>query len=150
MTTRTVVTHIRKPEPTPSTDFNFSQEMLPVSRFDEKVASEVKDYTEKAWNTFTAIAMPTIADEPWRRTDLKNMPVGNFRLAGQQDAAMLPTPPVELLQPLLGSQHAGQIALTQNQPEVWFRSSSHRKRCNLHGYSRRLSESWGPYLKNAG
>jgi len=119
MTSRTIVTRTRKQEPAPPLSFNFSREMLPVYQFDGKVASTLKEYAEKAWDTFTLLPIPSITDEPWRRTDLKSLAVGNFRLAGEQGPSQLSNPPDELLRPLIGNQHAGQIILTQNKPEVW-------------------------------
>jgi len=64
--------------------------------------------------------MPTTTDEPWRRTDLRGLRAGAFRLPSQVDLASLrlPEPPEALLQPLAGEAHGGQIVLTANGARV--------------------------------
>jgi Fe-S cluster assembly protein SufD len=119
MTTRTVITRTRKQESTPSSVFNFSKEMLPVYQFDGKVSSDVKEYVEKAWEITSTLPMPSITDEPWRRTDIRSMPSGNFKLASLVGADEFLLPPAELTKPLIGNKHAGQIMLTRNKPDVW-------------------------------
>ncbi len=119
MTTRTVITRTRKQETTSLSEFNFTKEMLPVEQMAGKISSDIKDYANKAWETFSTLPMPSITDEPWRRTDLKSMPAGKFQFTIQESPTQFSSPPEELLEPLTGNQHAGQIMLTQKQPEVW-------------------------------
>jgi len=56
--------------------------------------------------------MPTTKDEPWRRTDLRGLQADSFRIPTDEDAENLPEPPGELLQPLIGEDHGGQIVIT--------------------------------------
>jgi Fe-S cluster assembly protein SufD len=119
MTIRTVISRTRKQEPGSGNGLDFPKNLLPTNRLNGKVSSEIKEYVEKAWETFTSLPMPTISDEAWRRTDLRAMPASDFRLVEEQDTQELPSPPAELRMPVIGSSHAGQVLLTQNRPEVW-------------------------------
>ncbi len=123
MTIRTVISRTRKQDPGSGAGLDFPKNMLPTNRLNGKLPLEIKEYVEKAWETFMSLPMPTISDEPWRRTDLRAMPVSNFRLAEEQNNQELASPPAELLKPLIGSSHAGQVLLTQNRPEVWLEPS---------------------------
>jgi Fe-S cluster assembly protein SufD len=69
------------------------------------------NYRANAWNKYSAFDMPTIQDEAWRRTDLRGLEAGSFRLADSDSSLSYPIPPAELLQPLAGSDHGGQIIL---------------------------------------
>ncbi len=118
MTTRTVISRNRKQETAASKDFLFSKDMLPLYQLNGKATPEFKEYAENAWENFTAFPIPTITEEPWRRTDLRSMPVDKFNLASQDELTTFPTPPVELLKPLVGSEHAGQIIIGNKFPQV--------------------------------
>ncbi|NOY98336.1 MAG: hypothetical protein GXP40_03895, partial [Chloroflexi bacterium] len=43
-------------------------------------AGAFADYRQKAWETYQSLALPTTREEAWRRTDLRSLPVGDFRL----------------------------------------------------------------------
>jgi Fe-S cluster assembly protein SufD len=55
--------------------------------------------------------MPATTDEPWRRTDLRALEAGGFRLPAHGEAHTLPGAPDALLHPLIGEEHGGQIVL---------------------------------------
>jgi Fe-S cluster assembly protein SufD len=55
--------------------------------------------------------MPTTKDEPWRRTDIRALQSENLHLPSPEAHENLPGPPAELLQPLVGERHGGQIVL---------------------------------------
>jgi Fe-S cluster assembly protein SufD len=76
----------------------------------------LQDYRDRAWEAYERLPMPTTSDEAWRRTDLRAMQAGAFRLAqdGAVKAMRLPEPPKELLRPLAGKAHGGQIVLGPN------------------------------------
>jgi Fe-S cluster assembly protein SufD len=71
--------------------------------------------------------MPTTRDEAWRRTDLHGLQAGSFRLPDPQIVHGLPQPPTELLQPLVGEQHGGQIILLPQGPQVHLDSALQEK-----------------------
>ncbi|MFH1184291.1 MAG: Fe-S cluster assembly protein SufD [Chloroflexota bacterium] len=76
----------------------------------------VSDYREHAWSAFMRRTIPDVTQEAWRRTDLRALPAGEFRLASGAGAA--PPVPPELLQPLVADQHGGQIVIGNSRPVV--------------------------------
>jgi Fe-S cluster assembly protein SufD len=74
----------------------------------------VGDYRRRAWEAFESLPLPTTNDEPWRRTDIRSLRAGAFHIAGPSDLPNLrnPQPPLELLQPLAGEAHGGQLVFT--------------------------------------
>jgi Fe-S cluster assembly protein SufD len=112
---RTVVTKTRKSDRRESQEFRFNEGMIPkqvgVSDYFEK-------YREDAWKAFERIAMPTTRDEPWRRTDIRKLRAAEFHLSVNGNRNKLPEVPRELLEPLVGDQHAGQIILAPGKTET--------------------------------
>ena len=88
-------------------DFTFTQADVPALG-DSNLAS----YRAQAWEAFKRLSLPKTTEEPWRRTDLRNLPVDSFKLPQNGDAKGLPEVPAELLKPLVADQHGGQIVLT--------------------------------------
>ncbi len=84
-------------------DFSFTADFIP--------ADGLKDVRAQAWDVFTKFSMPVTADEPWRRTDLRMLPASDFRVPSKGAFEDLPVVPENLLQPLTGEQHGGQITL---------------------------------------
>ena len=87
-----------------SRDFAFTQNTLPVE-------GALKDYRTHAWETYSRLAMPTMADEAWRRTDLRQLPADSFRLPPVGAFRELAPVPEELLTPLTADRHGGQVIL---------------------------------------
>jgi len=59
------------------------------------------------------LPLPSKQDEAWRRTDLRGLKAGEFRLPSQAgENYSWPAPPAELLRPLVDDAHGGQIVLT--------------------------------------
>jgi Fe-S cluster assembly protein SufD len=86
--------------------FQFSEQMIPHSG-----NQYLDQYRAKAWTAFNAMAMPTIKDEPWRRTDLTPMKAGAFRLPARDAYLDLAPLPESLLKPLAGEDHGGEVVL---------------------------------------
>ena len=110
--TRSVVTRTRREESLASRDFSFTRDMAPT--LDGKKGNYPSfwiDYHANAWNSYRSLPIPTIQEEAWRRTDLRGLEAGSFRLPDPEIVKSFPTPPAELLQPLAGSDHGGQIVL---------------------------------------
>ena len=61
----------------------------------------------QAWASFQELAMPTLNDEPWRRTDIRMLPSPEVELRPADDAPVEPA----LLRPLAGDENAAQIVL---------------------------------------
>jgi Fe-S cluster assembly protein SufD len=111
MPTKTVVTRTRRVSRGASSDFSFTRQMIPALQPDSQASELVKAYRLRAWDSFEALPLPTNRDEPWRRTDLRGMRAGDFRLPAESDLANLPEAPAALLAPLVGEQHGGQLVL---------------------------------------
>jgi Fe-S cluster assembly protein SufD len=71
----------------------------------------LRAYREEAWNLYQSTPMPTPKEEAWRRTDLKDLRAGFFRLPGPEAYLDLPAAPDYLLEPLVGDEHGGQVIL---------------------------------------
>jgi Fe-S cluster assembly protein SufD len=112
MATRTVVTRTRQVEPAGPQTFTFTREMIPALSGMAGIPEFLSDYLIRAWEAYERLPMPTTTDEPWRRTDLRGLEVGSFRLATSTvGKETIPLVPSELLQPLAGEQHGGQVLL---------------------------------------
>jgi Fe-S cluster assembly protein SufD len=106
-TPRTIITRTRHPEQVEQKDFTFTRDMLP----DWTSSDALRDYRLQAWENYTRLPMPTMKDEAWRRTDLKNLHAGSFHLPNGTQAGSLPAIPEALMRPLVGEQHGGQLIL---------------------------------------
>ncbi len=93
-------------------EFNFNREMV------DSANSVLGNYRAEAWSAFESMDMPTIQDEAWRRTDLRKMPIDRFRIPAVGAFNDLPAVPEELLKPLVGEAHGGQVTLLPGGAEV--------------------------------
>jgi len=102
---KVVVSRTRRTE-SAARDFTFTQADVPTLS-DASLAS----YRTQAWEAFKRLSLPKTTEEPWRRTDLRNLPVASFKLPNGHVQG-LPGGPADLLKPLVTDQHGGQIVLT--------------------------------------
>ena len=100
---RVVITRARRPEST-ARNFAFTAEMVPAF-------GALDDYRRSAWETYGRLALPTMNEEAWRRTDLRSLPADSFRLPVEGAFRDLEPVPGELLRPLVSDQHGGQVVL---------------------------------------
>jgi len=106
---RTVVTRTSQPKISETKEFSFShQDMLSLVN---GLPDTSRDYRKRAWETFIQLPFPKPTDEAWRRTDLRRLDTGNFRLPQPGEYEDYPAIPEELLRPLVGEQHGGQITM---------------------------------------
>jgi len=103
---KVVISRTRRTE-SAARDFTFTQADVPALS-DASLAS----YRAQAWEAFKRLSLPKTTEEAWRRTDLRNLPVGTFKLPKNGDTKGLPGVPADLLKPLVADQHGGQIVLT--------------------------------------
>ena len=93
-------------------DPNQSQRILPFQKTKSPPRAGKSLLTEgKPGKRFKKLVVPDVTMEPWRRTDLRAMPVEIFRLPHDSFEPGLPTVPEDLLKPLVTDQHGGQIVL---------------------------------------
>lgn len=110
MTSR-VVTRKKHAARSTSSDFAFTREMVPGALGAGSSPDFISNYRAKSWDAFDQTPMPTTTDEPWRRTDIRSLDAGTFKLPDQNNSSNLPQVPKELLQPLVSDQQSGQIVL---------------------------------------
>lgn len=68
-------------------------------------------YRASAWSAFKKHSLPDTAQEAWRRTDIHVLPTDKFAFPKDGAYEDLPSVPEDLLKPLTGNQHGGQIVL---------------------------------------
>ncbi|NPV77659.1 MAG: Fe-S cluster assembly protein SufD [Anaerolineae bacterium] len=71
----------------------------------------ITTYRKNAWEVYRSLSLPTVKDEAWRRTDLRNLQAASFRIPGKNLYQSLEPVPDGLLQPLTGDSHGGQVIL---------------------------------------
>jgi Fe-S cluster assembly protein SufD len=119
-----VVTRTRKPE-SPPQGLPFHRGMIPDV---EGTADFLRDYRARAWEVYERMPLPTTADEAWRRTDIRGLtgfPLVPALLPEQKkltnalqlnDRTVMSEHtrgiPADLLTPLTGDTHGGQMILT--------------------------------------
>lgn len=118
MAERTVVTRTRHGERATTKSFTFTREMIPPSA--AGLDNFISNYRNHAWQLYESLPLPSVSDEPWRRTDIRGLQADKFTLPawgnGHGPAKMdFPPAPEELLQPLVGDEHGGQVVLLPDQ-----------------------------------
>ena len=86
--------------------FNFSEADIRAA------GDSVASYRALAWDAFKRLSLPVTTEEAWRRTDIHNLPVDKFKFANDGAFNDLPSVREDLLKPLTGDKHGGQIMLT--------------------------------------
>jgi Fe-S cluster assembly protein SufD len=94
----------------PAKEFIFTEDMVPALAKDWQGSDYIRQYRQQAWDNYLKAPMPNPTDEAWRRTDIHTLNVGAFRLVDKNEAIQVP--PDELLAPLAGDSHGGQIVIT--------------------------------------
>ena len=120
MATKTITIQKRRPlEETVSKEFTFTSEMVRALDPAWEGAAYLREYRAKAWKDYTNLPMPVTTDEAWRRTDLKGLKAGSFRMVEMDDPREERIEPeADLLQPLAGEKHAGQIILMPGETRI--------------------------------
>ena len=111
---RVVTTSTRRAGTKTSAEFKFSQEMLPAI---ETGSEAIAEYRKSGWEAFQRLEMPRTSEEAWRRTDIRGLKADSFEIA-KPDASD-PSVPAELLKPLVGEGHGGQISMQAGKTEVY-------------------------------
>jgi Fe-S cluster assembly protein SufD len=90
--------------------FNFSENMIPNWANGKPQPDFLTEYRAKAWQAFEKLELPKTTEEPWRRTDIRKLETEGFSMAAGEGSVS--EVPGELLKPLVGDSHGGQIVLT--------------------------------------
>jgi Fe-S cluster assembly protein SufD len=123
MSSRTVVSSSRRVTRREDNRFIFSRDMIPALAGAAEAPAFLKDYRSRAWEAYESTPMPTTRDEPWRRTDIKGMPASKFHFlegkANDPQVKNLEEIPAQLLQPLAGDEHGGQLILSPHGNQIY-------------------------------
>ena len=100
---------IRKTRTTAKTesDFSFVKEQMGLSG----LPGFMVNLKERAWDYFSQASIPTIKDDAWKRTDLKNFEAGIFRIPEKGEYLKLTPVPSDLLTPFDKEENDGQVIL---------------------------------------
>lgn len=109
-----VVIRARRAEPGAQKDFTF--DLAQVRK--EGLSGPIQEYRSQAWEAYRSKPIPSVREEPWRRTDLRALKAETFRLPGKDAYLDLPPAPKELLQPLTADAHGGQVVLMAGGSQV--------------------------------
>lgn len=118
-----VVIRARRTESVRQRDFNFTPEMIRLAG----KSAYINEYRQLAWADFNRLNLPTVQEEAWRRTDLRLLDPGAFRLPQDDEHLKLPSAPEYLLQPLTADAHGGQVLLLPGAAKVDLNSELVRK-----------------------
>jgi Fe-S cluster assembly protein SufD len=118
MASRTVIKRTRGGERAAVKEFPFTQEMIAALSPGWRGPEYLREYRAHAWDSFNQLPFPTNRDEAWRRTDISGLKINSLQLATQVSADGLPPTPRELLQPLVGDKHGGQLLITYDQSRL--------------------------------
>ncbi len=99
---------------TESPTFKFSQEQVRTT--DNAYLDDLRSH---AWEIYNNTPLPTVKEEAWRRTDIRAMQANKFSLVDSTYKTNLQKVPVDLLKPLAGGDHGGQIILNRNHPTIY-------------------------------
>ena len=102
-------------------EFSFTQADVPAA------SSDLASFRALAWEAFKKFSLPVTTDEAWRRTDLRLLPASDFKLPKEDAFEDLPVIPEELLKPLTGEQHGGQITLLPGGSQIQLDASLARQ-----------------------
>jgi Fe-S cluster assembly protein SufD len=112
MGTRTVTKQKRSASRRKPVEFPFSEADVRRISVDLNEPDWMVDKRLVAWESFKAISLPTMKDEPWRRTDIRALPVDSFSLKSADEVEVDPA----LLQPLAADQHGALLVIKPGQP----------------------------------
>ncbi len=99
---------------TESPTFKFSREQVRTTN-----NAYLDDLRSKAWEIYSNTPLPTVKEEAWRRTDIRPMQANKFTLVDSTSKANMQKVPADLLKPLAGGDHGGQIILNRNRPTIY-------------------------------
>jgi Fe-S cluster assembly protein SufD len=118
MSTHRVITRTKPGVVSKPADFIFTKEMIPALSTDWSGPAFLREYRERAWSIYNSLSMPTIRDEPWRRTDIRGLAMDKFVLPEGKQLEELKAVPKWLLKPLVINKHGGQVILNPDHSKM--------------------------------
>ena len=117
--TKRVVTRRTKATRKDTGKFNFTREMIPSLANGKPESEFLSAYRNKAWKVFKKLDLPSTKEEAWRRTDLRHLETGKFRIYKQEGESKIPD---EWVQTIADEESGGKIILSPNRTESSFLS----------------------------
>ncbi|PWB50898.1 MAG: Fe-S cluster assembly protein SufD [Anaerolineales bacterium] len=118
MSTHRIITRNKPTVSAEPGDFQFTRDSIKTLSSNWAGPDFVRDYREKAWALYQSLHMPTIKDEPWRRTDIRGLDVAKFTVPNGSQHPTLPPAPSWLLKPLVTKKHGGQVIIEPKHTKV--------------------------------
>jgi Fe-S cluster assembly protein SufD len=118
MSIHRVITRTKPSLETETGDFTFTPEIIPALSKNWSGPAFLRDYRQRAWDSYKSLPMPTLKDDAWRRTDIHNLDVAKFSLPEDHLLSRLPKTPNWLLKPLVSRTHGGQLVIGPDRTEV--------------------------------
>ncbi|MEJ2757966.1 MAG: Fe-S cluster assembly protein SufD [Anaerolineales bacterium] len=112
VTTSRTRTHAR-----PAGEFKFTESMVPNWSNGKAEPAFLTQYRQLAWKAFQRLELPKTTEEAWRRTDIRRLETSTFDIPEASDKMY--HVPEELLKPLVGDVHGGQITITPSHTDVF-------------------------------
>lgn len=103
-----IVIHGRRREDLTQTDFPFDETQVRK----DGLALAIQQYRDNAWKVYNSLPMPTLKDEAWRRTDLKDLQAARFHLPHADEYMDLAPMTESLLKPVADRDHGGEVVLS--------------------------------------
>lgn len=97
--------------------FNFTEAMVPNWSNGKAEPKFLTEYRQAGWKAFQRLELPKTSEEAWRRTDIRLLETDAFEVP--QVAEEKYAVPEELLKPLVGDVHGGQITITPSHTDVF-------------------------------
>ncbi len=102
-----IVTRTRRRTAGDAVDFTFTQDQVRTAG----LSDSIRKYRMAAWGSFKTGSIPTVKEEAWRRTDLRNLQVNSFHIPEKDEYQHLAPAPENLLRSLTSETHGGQVVL---------------------------------------
>jgi Fe-S cluster assembly protein SufD len=115
MSTRTVVKRKQPAVRRMTADFTFSEADVRNISADLNEPDWLAEKRVMAWKRFKDMPLPTLKDEPWRRTDIRSIPADTFELKPAEDVEVNPA----LLESLAADQHGSLLVVRPGHSPQW-------------------------------
>ena len=112
MTTKKIVSSRSRRRPSGFSGFKFTENPIAGQN------GVWGDYQAKAHEIFSQLPYPTTKDEPWRRTDIKNLD-GKVEIPVPDAYLSFPPIPAKMLDPLIGESQGGQISILPGGKDIY-------------------------------
>ncbi|MEN6300279.1 MAG: Fe-S cluster assembly protein SufD [Anaerolineaceae bacterium] len=111
MNEKIIVTKSRRQTKELKKSFRFTYDMIPGISENGRMPAFLKDFRLRGWKAYQEIPLPTTSDEAWRRTDLRDLDTGVFRIPAAGEHLEFPLVPDELSHTVADQSYGGQIIL---------------------------------------